>query len=58
MDLIRGDVRNNVKAGVLEPALIKLKCLKSATEAAISILRIDDMIKITPEDKNRHEERR
>ena len=28
--------------------LIKLKSISFATEAAISILRIDDMIKITP----------
>ena len=26
----------------------KVKCLKFATEAAITILRIDDMIKINP----------
>jgi len=37
-----------VSAGVLEPMLIKLKSISFATEAAISILRIDDMIKITP----------
>lgn len=51
MDLVKGEIRNNLKAGVLEPAMIKLKSLKSATEAAISILRIDDMIKIAPEEK-------
>lgn len=33
-------------AGVLEPALSKVKSLKFATEAAIAILRIDDMIKL------------
>jgi T-complex protein 1 subunit alpha len=27
----------------------KIKSLRSATEAAIAILRIDDMIKVTPE---------
>jgi T-complex protein 1 subunit alpha len=48
LDLINGVTRNNLKAGVLEPAMSKIKSLKAATEAAISILRIDDLIKIDP----------
>jgi T-complex protein 1 subunit alpha len=44
-------VRDNKKAGVLEPAISKIKSLKFATEAAITILRIDDMIKMYPEEK-------
>jgi len=48
LNLTDGKLRNNVTAGVLEPMLIKLKSISFATEAAISILRIDDMIKITP----------
>jgi T-complex protein 1 subunit alpha len=48
MDLINGVVRNNLEAGVLEPAMSKLKSIKAATEAAIALLRIDDMIKIAP----------
>ena len=44
-----GQVRDSKKAGVFEPALSKLKQLKFATEAAITILRIDDMIKLEPE---------
>ncbi len=51
LDLIEGVVRDNKKAGVLEPAISKVKSLKFATEAAITILRIDDMIKIAPEQK-------
>lgn len=47
LDLINGRVRNNLQAGVLEPCMVKLKSLKAATEAAISILRIDDMIKVS-----------
>ena len=46
MDLIKGEIRDNMKAGVLEPAMSKIKSLKSATEAAIAILRIDDRIEI------------
>ncbi|KAJ2426232.1 chaperonin-containing T-complex alpha subunit Cct1 [Coemansia sp. RSA 2524] len=49
LDLHEGKLRDNVKAGVLEPAMSKIKMLKSATEAAINILRIDDMIKLVPE---------
>ncbi|KAJ2157564.1 chaperonin-containing T-complex alpha subunit Cct1 [Coemansia sp. RSA 552] len=49
LDLHEGRLRDNVKAGVLEPAMSKIKMLRSATEAAINILRIDDMIKLLPE---------
>ena len=48
MDLIKGKVRDNMAAGVLEPAISKIKSLRFATEAAITILRIDDMIKLEP----------
>ena len=56
MDLYKGAVRDNVTAGVLEPAVSKLKSFKFATEAAITILRIDDMIKIAPEQKGPRDE--
>jgi len=46
LDLINGRIRNSFEAGVVEPTISKIKSLKSATEAAISILRIDDMIKL------------
>lgn len=52
LDLLEGTVRDNKKAGVLEPTVSKIKSLKFATEAAITILRIDDMIKLDPEQKN------
>jgi len=48
LDLLNGKVRNNLKAGVLEPAMSKVKSLKFATEAAITILRIDDLIRLEP----------
>jgi len=48
LDLILGKVRNNFNAGVFEPAISKIKSLKFATEAAITILRIDDLIKLAP----------
>ena len=37
------------EGGLLEPAASKIKSLTFATEAAITILRIDDMIKLAPE---------
>lgn len=49
LDLVTGTVRDNRKAGVFEPAISKIKQLKFATEAAITILRIDDSIKLEPE---------
>lgn len=56
LDLVNGKIRNNVNAGVLEPALVKLKSISLATEAAISILRIDDMIKLNPKQSNRDDD--
>merc|ERR1712083_982727 len=49
LDLLNGSVRNSVQAGVMEPMVSKLKALKFATEAAITILRIDDLVKIAPD---------
>ncbi|KIY93534.1 T-complex protein 1 subunit alpha [Monoraphidium neglectum] len=49
LDLVEGRVRNNVEAGVLEPALSKTKMIQFATEAAITILRIDDLIRLEPQ---------
>lgn len=49
LDLTKGDVRDNVRAGVLEPTLSKVKSLKSALEACTALLRIDDRITVPPE---------
>jgi len=49
LDLIEGTVKDNKKAAVFEPGISKIKSLKFATEAAITILRIDDLIKLAPE---------
>jgi len=48
LDLVDGVVRDNLAYGVVEPAISKIKSLRFATEAAITILRIDDMIKLAP----------
>ncbi len=44
-------MRDSVKAGVLEPAMSKIKSLKFATEAALTLLRIDDLLKMESEQK-------
>ena len=49
LDLKKGEIRDNFIAGVIEPAMSKIKSIQFATEAAITILRIDDMITINPE---------
>lgn len=88
LDLSKGTVRNNLEAGVIEPAMSKVKIIQVsssktgklvfcysfwsilldsiltvetfpwtqfATEAAITILRIDDMIKLV-KDESQNEE--
>jgi T-complex protein 1 subunit alpha len=52
LDLLNGTVRDNKANGVLEPTVSKIKCIKFATEAAITILRIDDLIKLEPEGRD------
>lgn len=58
LDLINGKIVNEVVNGVLEPTESKVKSLKSALEACVSILRIDTMITVTPdqpkEDPHQH----
>lgn len=49
LDLTRGKVVDEIKAGVLEPTVSKSRQLKSAVEACISIMRIDTMIQLDPE---------
>ncbi|CCJ28619.1 unnamed protein product [Pneumocystis jirovecii] len=49
LDLKAGKVRDNIKAGVLEPSVSKIRSLKSAVEASIAILRIDTSIQLNQE---------
>jgi len=51
LDLLNGQVRDNVSEGILEPTISKVRSLKSAFEAAVSLLRIDDAIQCVPESK-------
>jgi len=52
LDLINGEIVDNKEAGVFEPLVSKIKSLKFATEAAITILRIDDLIKLDKVEKH------
>ena len=51
LDLVDGEIRDAIELGILEPAISKIKSLKFATEAAITILRIDDLIKMQKQQK-------
>ena len=51
LDLTNGKCVDQIKAGVLEPSMSKVKQLKSAVEACCSIMRIDTLIKLDPERK-------
>merc|ERR1712173_45222 len=53
LNLENGRARNNLTAGVLEPAMSKIKSIKYATEAAITILRIDDSITLAKKENPR-----
>ncbi|KAF0922097.1 hypothetical protein E2562_024669 [Oryza meyeriana var. granulata] len=56
LDLSNGIVCNNLEHGVIEPAMSKVKIIQFATEAAITIMRIDDMIKLSKEDTGNADE--
>ncbi|KAF2230126.1 putative t-complex protein 1 alpha subunit [Viridothelium virens] len=51
LDLAKGRVVDQVRQGVLEPSMSKVKQLKSAVEACVAIMRIDTMIKLDPEQR-------
>ncbi|KAK0620550.1 chaperonin Cpn60/TCP-1 family [Immersiella caudata] len=51
LDLMKGKVVDEIKAGVMEPSISKVRQLKSAVEACISIMRIDTLIKLDPEQR-------
>lgn len=48
---MKGVVVDEIKAGVLEPSMSKIRQLKSAVEACIAIMRIDTLIKLDPEQR-------
>jgi len=59
IDVFEGKVVNMLDKDVLEPLIVKLHALKTATEAATMILRIDDIIaasKLEEEEKKKEKE--
>ncbi|MBD3407113.1 MAG: thermosome subunit [Candidatus Lokiarchaeota archaeon] len=44
VDVLKGKATDMMKAGVIEPSRVKLQAIRSASEAAQMILRIDDVI--------------
>lgn len=56
LDLERGKVVDEIRMGVLEPSVSKVRQLKSAVEACIAIMRIDTMIRLDPEQRGAEDE--
>jgi T-complex protein 1 subunit alpha len=56
LDLTKGKVVDQIKAGVMEPSISKIRQLKSAVEACISIMRIDTLIKLDPEQRGEEDD--
>jgi chaperonin GroEL (HSP60 family) len=44
VDVMKGGVKDMKKQGVIEPLRVKEQAIRSATEAASMILRVDDVI--------------
>ncbi|AFM97909.1 T-complex protein 1 subunit alpha [Encephalitozoon hellem ATCC 50504] len=49
IDVTTGRIQDNFEHGIIEPSMNKMKSLKAATEAAISILRINEVIILPPD---------
>ena len=58
IDVINGKVEEDMtKINVVEPLIVKTNILKSATEAATTILKIDDIISASPLKKEKEKEK-
>ena len=54
VDALEGKIKENmIEANVIEPILVKEQVLKSATEAASTILKIDDVIAAAPKSEEK-----
>ena len=59
VDVVQGKVLEDmVKVNIIDPTLVKKQVLKSATEAATAILKIDDIIAAAPPKKKEKEKER
>ncbi len=58
IDVINGKVEEDMtKINVVEPLIVKINVIKSATEAATTILKIDDIISASPLKKEKEKEK-
>ncbi|KAK6089554.1 hypothetical protein P3W45_001436 [Vairimorpha bombi] len=46
LDVVNNEIGDNFEKGIVEPMMNKMKALRTATEAAISILRINEVIEM------------
>jgi chaperonin GroEL (HSP60 family) len=53
IDIRTGKLADMFSSGVIEPLKVKLHAVASATETAVLILRVDDVVDVSP--KSRHE---
>ncbi len=56
VDALKGKIDDMVKLNILDPMNVKAQAIKAATEAAIMILRIDDIIAASPKKEEKKEE--
>jgi len=57
INVFTGKVTDMLKEGIVEPAIVKKQAIKSATEAAIALLKIDDIIAAAAPKKEKEEKR-
>ncbi len=56
IDALSGEVvENTIKENIIEPVIVKKQVIKSAAEAAITLLKIDDVIAAAPPKKEKKE---
>lgn len=56
IDVVTGEIRENmIEHNIIEPLLVKESMVKTAAEAAITILKIDDIIAASPVKKEKEE---
>jgi len=51
LNCMNGNVTEMIEIGVIEPLKVKVQAINSATDAAVMILRIDDIISFSGEDQ-------
>ena len=56
VEVLGSKITDMYEAGVIEPTIVKKQTIKSATEAAVMILRIDDIIAAAPPKEKKEKE--